>query len=123
MPSSLTFLLVDDDLEKRFLIAHHLSREFAGVTVIECNSGADAIAHLEEHTVHAVVTDNSMTPINGLELIAWVRKRDALLPVVMVTGNPEIEPVALNAGASVVLDSWKFQELGRMLKELLPPSA
>jgi CheY-like chemotaxis protein len=119
MPSDFKFLLVDDDKEKRFLIAHHLAREFEGVSLVECDSGAEAIAHLKNHPVHAVVTDNSMSPVNGLELIIWLRERDPNLPVVMVTGNPEIERVAIKAGASVVVNSHKFKEVGPILKKLL----
>ena len=119
MSRELKFLVVDDDAEKRFLIVHHLGREFEGVHLIECDSGAAAIAHLEKHSVHAVVTDNSMSPVNGLELIAWLRKRNATLPVVMVTGNPEIESVAMKAGASAVVNSQKFREVGPILKQLL----
>lgn len=119
MPSDFKFLLVDDDKEKRFLIAHHLSREFEGASLVECDSGAAAIAHLENNSVHAVVTDNSMSPVNGLELIIWLRERDVNLPVVMVTGNPEIERVAIKAGASVVVTSHKFKEVGGILRKLL----
>jgi CheY-like chemotaxis protein len=127
MPNGLKFLLVDDDKEKRFLIAHHLAREFDGVDLVECDSGAEAIAHLEKHPFNALVTDNSMSPVNGLELILWLRERDARLPVVMVTGNPEIERVAIKAGASVVVTSHKFKEVGSILKKLLheekPPTS
>jgi CheY-like chemotaxis protein len=119
MPSELKFLLVDDDKEKRFLIAHHLAREFDGVSLVECGSGAEAIAHLEKHPFHALVTDNSMSPVNGLELIIWLRERDDRLPVVMVTGNPEIERVAIKAGATVVVTSHRFKEVGPILKKLL----
>jgi CheY-like chemotaxis protein len=119
MPRELKFLLVDDDREKRFLIAHHLAREFDGAVVVECGSGAAAITYLEHNSVHALVTDNSMSPVNGLELIIWLRQRDAKLPVVMVTGNPEIERIALDAGASVVMNSQRFQELGSVLRGLL----
>ena len=121
MSRDLKLLLVDDDAEKRFLIAHHLAREFEGVSRVECGSGAEAIAHLEKNTIHALVTDNSMSPVNGVELIEWVRQRDAKLPVVMVTGNPEIERVAIKAGATVVVSSRKFRDVGPLLKQLLEP--
>jgi DNA-binding response OmpR family regulator len=119
MSRELSFLIVDDDAEKRFLIVYHLRREFEGVQLIECDSGAAAIAHLEKQPVHALVTDNSMSPVNGLELIMWLRERDLKMPVVMVTGNPEIERVAIKAGASVVVSSQRFREVGAILKQLL----
>ena len=120
MAPDLAFLLVDDDATKRFLIAHHLSREFQNARLVECDSGAAAMSHLEQNKFHAVVTDNSMSPMNGLELIKWLRTRDSAVPVVMVTGNPDIEPDALEAGASAVLSSPRFHELGQILKGLIP---
>ena len=121
MSRDLNLLVVDDDAEKRFLIAHHLAREFDGVKLVQCESGAEAIAHLEKDTFHALVTDNSMSPVNGVELIEWVRLRHAHLPVVMVTGNPEIEHIAIKAGATVVVSSRKFRDVGPLLKQLLEP--
>ena len=120
MAREIKLLLVDDDREKRFLIAHALSREFDGVRLAECDSGSAAIEHLQREPVDAIITDNSMSPVNGLELLDWVRARDPHLPVIMITGNPEIEPIALQAGASAVLPSRKFNEVGRLLRGFLP---
>ena len=116
-------LLVDDDEEKRFLIATHIARNFTdgNISLFEYDCGATAIAHLEKDWVHALVTDNSMSPVNGLELIRWVRERDAALPVIMVTGNPDIEKVAVKAGASAVLASQQFTEIATVLTRLLAP--
>ena len=119
MSRALKFLVVDDDAEKRFLIVYHLQHEFKGVELVQCDSGAAAMAHLEQNAVDALVTDNSMSPINGLELITWLRGRDLKLPVVMVTGNPEIELVAMKAGATVVVNSQNFRDVGPLLKKLL----
>jgi two-component system nitrogen regulation response regulator GlnG len=121
MPAEFKILIVDDDREKRFLIAVHLQREFQGVRLIECDSGAAAIEKLEHESVDAIVTDNNMSPVNGLELIGWIHQRHPTLPVVMVTGNPEIEAAALESGACAVLPSQKFQEVGAVLKKFLPP--
>ncbi|MEO7702831.1 MAG: response regulator [Opitutus sp.] len=119
MPGEIKLLLVDDDREKRFLIALSLNREFVGLRLTECESGAAAIEHLQRESVDAIITDNSMSPINGLELLDWVRARDPQLPVIMVTGNSEIEPLALQAGASAVLPSLNFNEIGTVLRRFL----
>ena len=121
MSGEIKVLLVDDDAEKRFLIAHHITKVFTDeeVFLVECDCGATAIAHLEKDRVDALVTDNSMSPVNGIELIQWLRERDRTLPVIMVTGNPEIEKAAVKAGSSAVLASQQFSEVGAVLKNLL----
>lgn len=75
MAENLKFLIVDDDAQKRFLIVRELAKEFPNVQLVECESGEEAITHLQGNPVHGLITDNSMSPINGVELITWVRAR------------------------------------------------
>ena len=119
MAAVLRLLLVDDDDNKRLLLAHSLLERFSSAFLFQCRSGAEAIAYLSTRAVDAVVTDHSMTPVNGIELISWVRDRGLQIPVVMVTGHPEIEETALEAGATKVIPFARFTEIGDIVARLL----
>lgn len=113
------FLLVDDDPDKRHLIGHYLTRSFPSASVFECSSGAEAIDYLKLHSVSAILTDHSMQPVNGIELIQWTRRIHPEIPILMVTGHPAIEQEALHAGATLVVSFGRFAEIGQILARLL----
>jgi CheY-like chemotaxis protein len=113
-------MVVDDDEEKRFLIVHSLRQEFDEMTVCQCSSGQQAIEEMQRNPVDAVVTDHSMVPVNGIELIRWIRDRDGNVPIIMVTGHPQIEEEAMAVGATLVVPFMKFRELAHYLRLLLP---
>jgi chemosensory pili system protein ChpA (sensor histidine kinase/response regulator) len=78
-------LLVDDSISVRRFVGHMLER--AGFHVITANDGAEALRHLTDTPVHAVITDLEMPRVNGYELIEDLRRRPATrdLPVVVLT--------------------------------------
>jgi CheY-like chemotaxis protein len=119
MNAPLEFLLVDDDDNKRSLISLFVLRRFPTAHVSEYTTGAGAIEHLKDNAVDAIITDHSMAPVNGIQLIRWVRKRFQTLPILMVTGHPEIESEAMDAGATLVLNFSRFAEVADVLARLL----
>jgi CheY-like chemotaxis protein len=119
MPSDLHLLVVDDDEQKRRLLARVLRREFDRARVTECVSGEAAIQRLQQHSVTAVVTNHSMQPVDGIELTQWIRSRDPALPILMVTGDPHIAALALRHGVDRVIDFARFQEVGPTLRTLI----
>jgi CheY-like chemotaxis protein len=125
MQPTVALLVADDDDIKRSLIAQFLLRHFPGADIRQCASGLEAIEQLSIRSADAVVTDNSMIPINGLELTSWIRDNLGGLPIVMVSGNPGIEKQALDAGVTEVLSPLRFLEIGTVLERLLkkPPEA
>src|SRR5208282_2078056 len=62
-------------------------------------SGRDALGRLDG--VEAVITDLAMPGMDGLELLAAIRERDAALPVVLLTahGSEKVAVQAMKAGA------------------------
>lgn len=76
-------LIVDDDPAIRLLIKHLLMTKRLGG--IEAESGAQALALLEESAFDLVITDLRMPKMNGLELLRKVRQVAPTTPVIIVT--------------------------------------
>jgi EAL domain-containing protein (putative c-di-GMP-specific phosphodiesterase class I) len=86
--ASSLLIIVDDEpallrVTKRFF-------ERRGHRVIACQSGEEALACLERERCDVMLTDVQMPGISGLKLLKAVRERDLDIPVVLVTGNPNV---------------------------------
>lgn len=81
-------LVVDDEPALR----RAMSRAIAGRghEVVEAASGQEAIEQLLPGRFDVVVSDIQMSGLDGMQLLREVRARDADLPVVLVTGAPDI---------------------------------
>jgi EAL domain-containing protein (putative c-di-GMP-specific phosphodiesterase class I) len=91
VPSSATkikVLLVDDDDAVRNAFRRVL--ESRGYQVFACCSGAEALECLASGGYDAMVSDVRMPGMSGLKLLRAVREHDLDLPVILVTGNPEL---------------------------------
>jgi DNA-binding NtrC family response regulator len=93
-------LLVVDD-EPAVLKVTQKLLERRGYRVIACHTAEEALAWLEREVFDVVLSDVQMPGMDGLGLLRAVRKREADLPVILVTGNPspETESTALEQGA------------------------
>jgi len=97
----ITVLIVDDAaIDRRMtgaIIEHNLRWR---VTYAE--DGAAALAAMERETPRLVLTDLRMPGMDGLELVAAVRRQYPFVPVVLMTafGNEEIAMQALREGAA-----------------------
>ena len=95
-------LIVDDDCSIRSLFVVALRR--AGFNTEEAEDGLQALELLKSREYSAVLLDNHMPNMNGLEVIERIRSQEALatLPVILVTAASEVtERVrGLQAGAS-----------------------
>lgn len=96
-----TILVVDDSTVDRTLAAGLLAKE-PDLDVIQAADGKSALALIKVSAPDVIITDMQMPEMNGLELIAAVRKSHSHVPVIMMTskGSEEIAVEALQAGAS-----------------------
>jgi serine phosphatase RsbU (regulator of sigma subunit)/CheY-like chemotaxis protein len=87
MTETATVLVVDDSRAKRYVITSWLRR--AGHTVIEAESGGDALLRLERGGVDAVVLDVKLPDISGYEVCERIKSdlRWASLPVLQVSAT------------------------------------
>jgi EAL domain-containing protein (putative c-di-GMP-specific phosphodiesterase class I) len=85
-------LLIDDDRAVLKVTRRLLERR--GYHVVACESGDEALRWLGRETFDCMVTDVQMPGINGVRLLRAVRDRDLDLPVVLMTGNPNVATAA-----------------------------
>jgi EAL domain-containing protein (putative c-di-GMP-specific phosphodiesterase class I) len=131
--SDTRLLLADDDEGLRRIFARAFRADGFEVEVAE--DGEAALRMLEEHRYDAVLTDISMPRVSGIELLRAVRERDADVPIVLMTGGPDLEtalqaiehgafrylvkPVQLNELKSVVRRAAAFHRLAKLKREAL----
>ncbi|AQY00827.1 response regulator [Microbacterium sp. LMI11-1-1.1] len=83
-------LVVDDDPDVALLVKTVLERR-AGCEVAVAHDGQSAVERLETFTPDVVVTDIEMPGLDGLELLAELRRNDPLLPVIVMTAHVSVE--------------------------------
>ncbi|MCC3373814.1 response regulator transcription factor [Cohnella sp. REN36] len=80
-------LIADDDPHIRELMSLFLRNE--GFEVVEAEDGAGALELIEASGIQLVILDIMMPTMDGWELCREIRKRDADLPLLMVTAKGE----------------------------------
>ncbi len=105
----LTFLVVDDDEDSRYLAGRALMNQFATCRVIACSSAKKARSCLTRVSVDAILTDHKLGEESGIEFIRGLRQQGVTCPVVMVTASadPEVERAAYEAGANKVFSAGR----------------
>jgi EAL domain-containing protein (putative c-di-GMP-specific phosphodiesterase class I) len=68
--------------------------EQEGFDVLTAGDGAQALGLIAGGEFEAVLSDIVMPDVGGLELLRAVRERDLDLPVVLMTGNPDVNSAA-----------------------------
>lgn len=95
-------LLVDDDPAVLRAFARELEEE--GYAVLKTDNGAAALELVRARELDVVVSDLRMPQMDGIELLRALRSADLDLPVILVTGDPEVE----SASAAVELGAFRY---------------
>jgi len=85
-------LVVDDEAEVRNTIK--LQLKGTGLEVVEAEDGKKGIEKLDGEnaiTVDAILCDVRMPNINGVEAIAYFRREYPSIPVIVLTGYPDVK--------------------------------
>src|SRR5215213_1657883 len=113
-------LVVDDDADMRELV-HDMLKD-RGHQVSTAGSGSEALRLLGENDFAAVLTDLRMKGMQGLELLAEVKRTSADIAVILMTafGSVETAVEAMKHGASDYLTKpVKKDELVRVVERVL----
>jgi EAL domain-containing protein (putative c-di-GMP-specific phosphodiesterase class I) len=92
-------LIVDDEAILREVYTGFLAA--GGYLVESAGGGKEALDLLGRERFDLILTDIAMPDMDGLQLLRAVRERDLDIPVVLVTGNPNVQTAveALEQGA------------------------
>jgi DNA-binding NtrC family response regulator len=96
-----SILIVDDDSALLEALSGMLRLRMSGVTVDTANSAVTALDRIAAHDYDAIVTDVKMPGMDGLALLAEIRRRQADTPILMITGHGEdvLADQSLRSGA------------------------
>lgn len=96
-----TVLVVDDSLVDRRLVGGLLEKP-GGFRVTYAENGREALEQIEREPPDLIVTDMVMPELDGLQLVAALRRRRSRVPVVLMTsqGTEDVAFQALQAGAA-----------------------
>ena len=118
--SGIRILVAEDDLALLAVTKTLLSE--CGATVHAAKDGREALNLLADHPFDLVLSDIQMPNVDGLELLAAIRAKDAKLPVVLfVTGQAQVdEAESIRLGAAGLMQKpVRMKELFRRVKELM----
>ena len=90
---SIRLLLVDDDEAVIRAYSGALGRH--GITVETAHNGRQAAERVKAGGVEVVVSDISMPEMTGIEFLKAVRAHDLDVPVILMTGEPEIQSAVM----------------------------
>lgn len=120
-------LVVDGSRVVRRLIEQMLKTNLPGVTVLACESGAEALDQLSHGVVDFVTTALRLPDMDGLELAHQIRKNSpqAYMPIVVVSGDVQERLVerSLSEDVTDYFDkALGFQALAEFIRGYVRPT-
>lgn len=88
--------VVDDEEHVRKTVS--LALKQGGYEVLEAADGEEAIAVIQSYptgfSVHVIICDIELPKMNGKDLIAFIRAKLPSVPVIVLTGHPDVQGAA-----------------------------
>jgi EAL domain-containing protein (putative c-di-GMP-specific phosphodiesterase class I) len=128
-----TILLVEDDESVRQVYSRVLAK--SGFTVVTACNGAQATQLVQRRAIDLVVSDIAMPEMTGVDLLKALRLENLDVPVILMTGNPQLEtateavtfgalryltkPVDMLELQRVALEAVRLHRLARVKRQAL----
>ncbi len=92
-PNNIRILIVDDDPMLRKLLRSTLE-SLEHNSILEVDSGEDALAHFRENRPHLVFLDIEMPgELNGIAVLDALRKSEQPVSIIMITAHSTVQNV------------------------------
>ena len=102
-------LIIEDEEHVRKTVG--LALKQGGYEVLEAADGEEAIAVIHSYPegfpVRAIICDIALPKVNGNDLIAFIRAKLPSVPVIVLTGHPDVQSAASLFKLGVVDDLIK----------------
>ena len=85
----MNILLIEDDLTLNELITDYL--KLNGNSVVSLEDGMNAIDTIDKTNFNLYIIDINIPNINGLEIVKYIRQKDTLTPIIIITASIELE--------------------------------
>jgi DNA-binding response OmpR family regulator len=113
-------LVVEDDISLNRLICEKLKKEH--YTIDSCHLGNEAIAYIEGAEYDLIILDIMLPNMSGLEILSFIRNKNNLTPVLILTAKDSIEDKVkgLDLGADdYMVKPFAFEELSARIRVLI----
>lgn len=96
----LSILIIEDDLTFSLMLKTWLGKK--GFDVMASSSVSDAKVRIENATFDLILSDLRLPDGDGIDLLKWIKEKNASMPVIMMTSYAEIQTAvqAIKLGAS-----------------------
>ncbi len=114
--------IVEDDSALREALCE--TAELAGYRVRACTDGASCLDAMRDGDIELVISDVQMAPMNGLDLLREIRRRNRDIPVLMMTAYGSVQTAieAMKQGATdYLLKPFEAEVLVASLGQWLSP--
>jgi two-component system response regulator ResD len=112
-------LIIEDEMEMRYLLRTHLSSHF---DLDEAASGEEGLRLLDQHDFSLVLLDIMMEGIDGWDVCKAIREKGLKVPIIMLTARSDVKEKVhgLNLGADdYVVKPFEPDELIARIHALL----
>ncbi len=119
-------LIVEDSATTRAMIKAVIEDMGEDFTVLEANTGFEALRMLPQEQFDLIITDINMPDVNGLELINFVKSNPNYqhIPIIIVTterSNADKERGLALGASAYVTKPFKAEELQEVIAKALNP--
>jgi len=119
-----TILVVDDDPTGRALLREILLQD--GYSVLEAEDGEFALELIDQKPVDLLITDRSMPRMDGLELLASLKRKQKAIPSLVISayGEETFWGQAIGSGAvDYLLKPFKPEDVLKIVHKALESKA